>query len=376
MMRLEHEMNVRGRRAVLSMAMLAGCICSLVGCSDGLKQSSPTEISEFDSIQVTEVAQVGTIQPAAINFGPYTVQRGDVLQVYMPEVMGALSLSNIRLEVPSERAGAVLCRVDETGTILLPHVDPMPVAGKTLAEIDKAVRAAYFPGMLKTPPTVVTSVDQFTTRKIVVTGSVGRPGVFDLKIDEMNLYTAIANAGGLTATAVGSVRIRRFNSESATADENKQELFVLPLQGANLPYVNLELQNGDVVEVTSDTVRQFSVIGLVNSPGAFPFPPGRSFTLMQGLASAGGMRLVSDPHYVTVYRQNAQGTLSYVRFKIDREGLAAMGHARIKPGDVLIVEQTLRTKINEMIPELIRSARDFGVGIGSAAAANSIINNN
>jgi len=351
-------------------------VALLTACQGEMKQSPAEELAKFDKVDASGVSQVGNIQPASIKFGPYKVQRGDILQVYMPEVMSALKLSDLDIDVPNTRAGSLISRVDDEGFIVLPHVSKIKVADKTLSAVDTAVRAAYFPAMLKTSPTVVSTVDQHTTRKIVVTGSVADPGVFDLQLDEMNLYAALARAGGLRHEGLGSVRIRRFASEAAEAREDKQELFVLPLMGSNMPYINLELRNGDVVEVASDQVQQYAAIGLVNAPGARPYPPGRSFTLLQAIAAAGGLKSVADPHYVTVYRQNQAGTLSFVRYKVDREGLEAMGHARIKPGDVLIAEQTLRTKINELIPELIRSARDFGVGLGSAAATQQILRNN
>jgi polysaccharide export outer membrane protein len=105
--------------------------------------------------------------------------------------------------------------------------------------------------------------------------------------------------------------------------------------------------------------RVFTVLGLVRLPNTFPYPPDVQYNLMEAIAFAGGIDLVADPHYVKVYRQDVNGKIVSAAFRIDGKFLADTYNIEIRPGDVIYVDQTLRTRANTFL------SKTLNIGIGA-----------
>ena len=98
-----------------------------------------------------------------------------------------------------------------------------------------------------------------------------------------------------------------------------------------------------------------TVIGLVNKPGNFLYPPDVQYNLMQVLGFAGDLNLAAEPHYVTVYRLKPDGGIVSVVFKIiDGSKLTEASSTLIKPGDIVAVEQTPRTRTKLFLDRVFR----------------------
>ena len=102
----------------------------------------------------------------------------------------------------------------------------------------------------------------------------------------------------------------------------------------------------------------FTVIGLVNKPGNFPYPPNARYNVMQAVGSAGGLVQNAEPRYATVYRLKPDGTIVNATFEIvnirDGSGLTDALSVLIKPGDIVAVEQTPRTRTNQFLDRVFR----------------------
>jgi len=130
---------------------------------------------------------------------------------------------------------------------------------------------------------------------------------------------------------------------------------VLPVYGLNIPLTNVALREGDSVIVERLRVPMFSVIGLVRSPGNFPYPPDTQYNLMQAVAFAGGLDPVASPRYATVYRLAEDGSVVRVPFRLIKEGELTEAMATpIRPGDVIAIEHTPRTRQNTIINNMVR----------------------
>jgi len=136
------------------------------------------------------------------------------------------------------------------------------------------------------------------------------------------------------------------------------ESFVLPVRGLNIPFADVVLQDGDSVIVERLKVPLFTVIGLVNNPGSFIYPPDVQYNLMQAIGLAGGLDRVAEPRYAVVYRLKADGTIVHATFAVTN---AAYGlrfadalNTRIKPGDIVAVEHTPRTRTNHFLDRIFR----------------------
>lgn len=134
---------------------------------------------------------------------------------------------------------------------------------------------------------------------------------------------------------------------------------VLPVKGLNIPFADVPLMEGDLIEVKRFNPAVFTVIGLAKAPGAFPYPPDTEYNLMQAIGFAGGVDLIADPRFVTVYRQDAKGDIVSAVFRIDKEFMAKSCEVKIKPGDVISIDVTPRTKRNVLLHQVLRI--NFGV---------------
>jgi len=102
----------------------------------------------------------------------------------------------------------------------------------------------------------------------------------------------------------------------------------------------------------------FTVLGLVNRPGNFPYPPRVRYNMMQALGFAGGLDRATDPRYATVYRLTQGGTIASETFAVadvkDTTQLIDTFNTLIKPGDIVFVEHTPRTRTKEFLDRVFR----------------------
>lgn len=199
--------------------------------------------------------------------GPYRVVPSDILELHMPAI---LRVTCSYFPDSLQEVEPYLCRVSDTGTINLPIIGEVAIAGKRLAEIELLMVKAYYPKYVTTPPTVVCKVTEYEGEK----------------------------------------------------------------------------------------ARVFTVMGLVKNSGAFSYPPNVQYNLMEALAHSGGFDQVADPRYVKVYRREANGEVVSATFGVDHSSLASAYNVMIKPGDVVYVDHTLRTRANSFLSRVLR----IGVG--------------
>ena len=191
-----------------SVLCLVGSLLFLVGC--GARLSSPEQVTKFK--------KAGPIQ-AVIDFdqlakgrpGPYRVIPGDILEFQMHvdlRIVSAELADWLRPTYGHKEIEPYLVRVSDAGTITLPIIGEIQVAGKTLAEIEQAVKNAYYPKYVVNPPMLVCQVKEYQAeheRVFTVMGLVNKPDAYAYPPDvQYNLMEALAFAGGLDMVAVCS----------------------------------------------------------------------------------------------------------------------------------------------------------------------------
>jgi protein involved in polysaccharide export with SLBB domain len=155
--------------------------------------------------------------------------------------------------------------------------------------------------------------------------------------------------------------------EAATRPSKEPESLVLPVKGFNIPFADVALRDGDSVIVERLQQPLFTVMGLVNKPGNFSYPPDVRYNLAQALAFAGGLNAVADPRYVTIYRLRKDGTIVSAVFAITNgSNLTEAANTTIKPGDIVAVEQTPRTRTAVFLDRIFR------VNIGTYWSMNDL----
>ncbi len=132
----------------------------------------------------------------------------------------------------------------------------------------------------------------------------------------------------------------------------------LPVKGLNIPFADVALDEGDSVVVEPAREQFVSVLGLVTRPGNYPYPPDAQYNLAQAIAFAGGLDMVADPRYVSLYRLKADGSISSVTVQLvnpkKKRVLTEALAMPVQPGDVVSVEQTSRTRTNVFLDRVFR----------------------
>jgi protein involved in polysaccharide export with SLBB domain len=91
-------------------------------------------------------------------------------------------------------------QVASDGTVDLPYVHTIQVAGLEPQEIARVVRQKLIDGKILTNPIVVVQVKEYRSRAVILLGQVARPGSFPLT-PGLTLMQAISLAGGLSQIA-------------------------------------------------------------------------------------------------------------------------------------------------------------------------------
>lgn len=330
--------------------------------------------------------------------GPYRVVPDDLLELQIP-----LILQLVTAEIPDslEMPKPYMCRVSYDGNINVPVVGQLYVIGKTLQEIETAIVNAYYPNYCVARPTIVARVVEYKTVKVCINGAVEKPGIYELRSDQMSLVSLIMASGGIVNEGSASIQIDRQEqsnllayhqeppnkTEAMTLLENMgvgvaQEVsdvpdpviaeiadnsILLPVEGLNVPFADVPIKEGDTVTVHQLGQPRFTVMGLVNKPGTFEYPPDARYSLMEALAWAGGLHIIADPQYATVYRQKNDGTVVSAHFKIGEDLTQTDAPTvLIKPGDIVAVEQTPKTRTNLWLDRVFRISTGIYTGANFA----------
>jgi protein involved in polysaccharide export with SLBB domain len=380
-MLFREEGSVRRWGVLGAMVMAAG----LAGCADNVREPTSEQLAAFRAAgSITPTVDMERIRKAKLSTGPYRVICGDVLEFTMPALLQAVTTAKVQAAQTQTRTDQpYLARICTRGTITLPAVGELSVAGHSLAEIEEMVMAAYRPYVVL-QPSVFIRVPEYMTSKVYITGAVKKPGVYTLRADQMTLVSLLTVAEGIAETGASLVRIVRSSEDSpASADTSTENSspsgaagggergLVLPVVGMNIPFHDVALEEGDTVVVEQGQVPLFSVLGLVRTPGNFPYPPNAKYNITQAIAFAGGLDPITDPHYATVYRMTPEGTVVRVPFRLIQHSqfTEALG-TLIRPGDVVAVEHTLRTRMNAAIANLVR------INLGLYLTGNDLWDNN
>lgn len=383
----------RGCAHLLLLVFLVGALSA--GCGDQMRTPTLEELAAFEHAAAVEpTVDMDRIEKARLYVGPYRVVPGDVLEFTMPALLQAVTAAEVQAAQNRNRTDApYICRVSNAGTITLPAVGEIAdVAGLSLAEIEERVVEAYAQHVVLRP-SVFVQVLEYRMARVYIAGAVENPGVYTLRPDQMTLVSLLTEAGGLAvskgpgATAAGASIVRILRSERApqagpsestaendptataiaaadlsdpresqlAAEEQAGPVIVLPVVGMSIPFRDVGLEEGDTIVVEQVQMPLFTVIGLVNRPGNYEYPPTSQYNLMQAIAYAGGLDMGADPRYATIYRLAADGSVVRVPFRLVRGNeLTDAMSTPIRPGDVVAIEHTPRTRMNAMINNMVR----------------------
>lgn len=185
--------------------------------------------------------------------GPFAgAQETDALPETQSKAYVVTNTDRIRIAVYQEDDLSVISRVDAQGSVNLPLVGAVKVAGFTVEQAERIIEKAYQDGRFLRTPKVTINVEEYAPREVSIQGQIRSPGRYPLPIESsMTILELVTRAGGLTDTAKGtSINITR------VLPDGKKEVYTVDVEsmikgrrGANVADNSLILQAGDIIFV-------------------------------------------------------------------------------------------------------------------------------
>jgi polysaccharide export outer membrane protein len=300
-----------GRLAVVAL------VGSLAGCAT-LPSSGPTgadirsQIAEDAGQLGITLVQVTTVndlplppapqEPFRPDYSPppptELVGPGDVLNVAIFETgvalfgrtaaIGTEGTSNFDAASRAERFPPL--RVSDQGTITIPYVGPVNVAGRTTREIEVQLRQALR-GKSQNPQVLV-SIAEGLTNSVIIGGDIARPGRLVLPTNREKLSEVIALAGG-NKGEIRDLVVR------VSRNDNVQEFRLSEV--LDDPALDIRIYPSDRITLIRQP-RSFTVIGAPGQTNQYPFP-GAKASLIEAIAMSGGSNPNSgDARAIFVFR--------------------------------------------------------------------------
>src|SRR5262245_52683605 len=174
-------------------------------------------------------------------------------------------------------------RVSEKGTISVPLLGEIPAGGLTRGQLERDLRERLAEKYVRDPQVSV-FVREYGSKRVFVLGAVARSGSYEM-LGPRSLLHVLAAAGGLTEEAGSEIYVIR-SREDGTVESSAVK--VEDLMSSHDPKLNVAMQPGDIVSVPIEHMLFVYVDGAVRNPGRIDQPAGRSLTLLQAIAKAGG----------------------------------------------------------------------------------------
>ncbi len=356
---------------------LAGCqIVPGDGPWMGGAQTTSTEALPFDVIDLTPTSVVAFRPAASVDRpsitsnlsagGRILVAPGDVLKVRIFEPYEGSIFPTI------QRPGADLGtqRVTDDGTINVPYVGTVPVAGLDLTQIEQRI-AERLKGKAQDPQVIVEFVAD-RSHTVMVSGEVKNPGRISVLDNVRSVVDAINHAGGPYAqSSQGSqinqleVVVRRHGQVILTAQ------WLVLLNGADIP-----IEKNDEIVVRPNS-RVFTVLGAVQKAGNVELTK-NNLTLLEALGQVGGLTDErANKTGVFVFRmgdlQNNPGARARV-FRLDLNQPISIFVAQqfgMQTHDVVYVTNAPLYEYNKIASALYRTFSIVGVARGTTGVTTS-----
>jgi polysaccharide export outer membrane protein len=215
-------------------------------------------------------------------------------------------------------------RVTESGVISYPLLGAVRVGGQTVSAAEKLIADGLRNGNFVRQPQVTMAVLQVRGHQASVLGQVNRPGRFPLEVSNMRLTDLLAMAGG--AATNGADRVVLTGTRNGQPFRTEVDLPALFAPGG--AQKDIIIENGDTLWV--DRQPLVYIYGEVQRPG--PMRLERDMTLLQALATGGGLTPRGTERGIRVHRKAADGSTEVIT--------PSMGD-RMREGDVVFVRESL-----------------------------------
>jgi polysaccharide export outer membrane protein len=226
-------------------------------------------------------------------------------------------------------------RVSDDGSITMPLLGRLVVGGLTKTDLERQLAALLEERYVRNPQVTV-FVKEYESKRVAVSGSVKRPGSYEM-LGRKTLLEMLSMAGGLDRDLGREIIIFRRDDDGATKR--------IPLDLERLVYgadpsLNLAVEPGDIIYVpTVEKIRIF-VTGAVKQPDMYEIPKDEPVSVLKAVTLAGGTTDRAARKRVQVMRSDADGkrVTLVVNLKQIQRGKAE--DPLLAKGDIVLVPES------------------------------------
>ena len=230
----------------------------------------------------------------------------------------------VRLTVFQNPDLSLETRVTEAGLISFPLLGSVRIGTLSVTAAEKLIADGLRSGNFVRSPQVTLIVLQVRGNQASVLGQVNRPGRYPLEVADMRLSDLLAIAGGMANGGADTVIVTGTRDGKAF----RQEIDLPSVFAAGGAGKDLYILNNDVIWVDRQPV--IYIYGEVQRPG--PMRLERDLTLLQALATGGGLTQRGTEKGIRVHRKGRDGKVEVIQ--------PGMSDA-LRDGDVVFVRESL-----------------------------------
>lgn len=194
-------------------------------------------------------------------------------------------------------------RVADDGSITLPLLGRLEVAGLTKGDLEKLI-ARMLEAKYVRDPQVTIFVKEYESRKVAVSGAVKKPDTYEM-LGEKTLLEMISMAGGLDKDLGREIIVFRQGEDGST---QRLAVDLERLVYDADPALNLPVAPGDIIYVPAVEKVRIFVNGAVKNPNLYEIPRDEPVTVLKAVTIAGGTTDRASERRVQVIRTNPDGT--------------------------------------------------------------------
>jgi polysaccharide export outer membrane protein len=248
-------------------------------------------------------------------------------------------------------------RVSEAGTITLPLVGEIPVAGLSTREVETRLEGALSPAYLRNPKVTVT-VTEYLGHQVSVIGAVNQPGAYPFRSNRVSLLQALSEARGVRENADRVAYVVRAAPRSDEPQPLEVDLDALMRRGQG---TEVMLDAGDSVYVPE--ANTFYVTGEVEKRGAYTLR--RDTTLSKAIVEAGGVTSRAATGSIAIVRSTGSGERKEIT-GLDLNAImkgAPEHDLPLQAQDVVVVPSSSAKTIGYGVLEFLRGIFSIGIPI-------------
>ena len=230
----------------------------------------------------------------------------------------------VRISVYQNPDLALESRLTEAGIVSFPLLGNIRLGGLSVTAAEKLIADGLRNGGFVRSPQVTLVLTQVRGNQASVLGQVNRPGRYPIEVADMRLTDLLATAGGVAVTGADAVVLVGTREGKAF----RLEVDLPALFAAEGRAKDVVVLNGDTVWVDRQPI--VYIYGEVQRPG--PLRLERGMTVMQALATGGGLTQRGTEKGLRLHRKSADGKVGVVQPKLDD---------KVQDGDVVYVRESL-----------------------------------